>query len=274
MGACFIYAVCTQDRFTHARVFKNPYLCPDPILNTMKYLLPVLAAFVLLSACRTTKKISKALPANQLDSISYSLGYDLGNNLKNAGIEFNAVTFLQALQDQESGTSQLSDAEKQAMLVQLQQLVSEQNPPAPPTGVSIGKPAPEISLPTPEGDIRNLSDLRGKIVLIDFWASWCRPCRMENPAVVAAYNKYKDKGFDILGVSLDRNKEQWVNAIAKDGLTWHHVSDLQFWQSEAAKTYSVNSIPYTVLVDAQGNVIAERLRGAALDRKLAELLGN
>jgi peroxiredoxin len=138
----------------------------------------------------------------------------------------------------------------------------------------VGQPAPEISLPTPEGEIRSLSDLRGKVVLIDFWASWCRPCRMENPAVVAAYQKYKDKGFEILGVSLDRNKDQWINAIKKDGLDWHHVSDLQFWQSEAAKSYGVHSIPYTVLVDPKGKVIAERLRGAALDRKLAELLGN
>jgi peroxiredoxin len=240
----------------------------------MRYLFPVLVAFILLSACRTQRQIAQTRPANQMDSISYALGYDLGNNLKKAGIEFDAATFLQALQDQEAGALELSDAEKQALLVQLQQLVSEKNPPAAPAGVAVGRPAPEISLPTPDGTTLNLSDLRGKIVLIDFWASWCRPCRMENPAVVAAYKKYKDKGFEILGVSLDRDKAQWLGAIEKDGLTWPHVSDLKFWQSEAAKTYSVHSIPYTVLVDAKGNVIAERLRGAALDRKLAELLGN
>ncbi len=240
--------------------------------RTMKYLLSIITALVLLSACRTQREAVQTRPANQMDSISYALGYDLGNSLKKAGVDVNAASFRLALEDVQGSGAQLSDAEKQSLLVLLQQQVSQNNQPKP--LVAVGQPAPEISLPTPVGETLKLSDLRGKVILIDFWASWCRPCRIENPAVVAAYNKYKDKGFDILGVSLDRDKGQWLSAIEKDGLTWHHVSDLQFWQSEAARAYGVNAIPYTVLVDAKGKVIAERLRGPALDQKLAELLGN
>lgn len=136
-----------------------------------------------------------------------------------------------------------------------------------------GAMAPEINLPTPEGENLKLSDLRGKVVLIDFWASWCGPCRRENPNVVRVYEKYKDQGFEILSVSLDRDKARWLKAIEDDGLEWLHVSDLKFWQSEAAKTYGVGSIPYTVLVDREGKIIASRLRGAALENKLAEIFG-
>lgn len=131
-----------------------------------------------------------------------------------------------------------------------------------------GTMAPEIALPNPEGEIIQLSDLRGNYVLIDFWASWCKPCRLENPNVVRMYNKYSDENFEILGVSLDRNKEKWVNAIADDNLQWPHVSDLKFWQSAAAELYNVKSIPFTVLVDPDGKVIATKLRGKALEQKL------
>lgn len=134
-----------------------------------------------------------------------------------------------------------------------------------------GNQAPEISLPNPNGKEIKLSDLKGKVVLIDFWASWCKPCRFENPNVVKVYNKYKNKGFEILGVSLDRNKDAWINAINQDKLTWKHVSDLKFWSSEAAKTYGVKGIPFTVLVDKEGKIIATKLRGKALEDKLAEL---
>lgn len=135
----------------------------------------------------------------------------------------------------------------------------------------IGGEAPDFTLKTPEGEGLSLSDLRGKVVLIDFWASWCGPCRRENPNVVRMYNQYKDKGFDILGVSLDKTQDRWVDAIQQDGLAWHHVSDLKGWSNEVAQAYGVRSIPHTVLVDAEGKIIARNLRGEALEQKLAEL---
>jgi thiol-disulfide isomerase/thioredoxin len=138
-------------------------------------------------------------------------------------------------------------------------------------GVSIGSEAPEIALPTPAGPIMRLSDLRGKYVLIDFWASWCGPCRRENPNVIKTYANYKDKGFEIFGVSLDQEKSAWINAIAKDQLTWPHVSDLQYWNSVAAQAYQVSSIPMTFLLDPQGKVIAKGLRGDSLNQYLANL---
>jgi peroxiredoxin len=136
-----------------------------------------------------------------------------------------------------------------------------------------GAEAPEIAQPDPNGKIVKLSDMRGKVVMIDFWASWCRPCRMENPNVVKAYNKYKSAGFEILGVSLDKEKEKWEDAIKVDGLTWKHVSDLQGWSSQPAALYSVTSIPATVLLDKDGKIIARNLRGPALEEKLKELFG-
>lgn len=135
----------------------------------------------------------------------------------------------------------------------------------------IGGTAPDFTQKTPEGTDLKLSDLRGKVVMIDFWASWCGPCRRENPNVVRLYNQYKSKGFEILGVSLDNTKDRWLQAIQQDGLTWKHVSDLKYWQNEAAQIYGVRAIPQTVLLDAEGKIIARNLRGPALEEKLAEL---
>jgi peroxiredoxin len=135
-----------------------------------------------------------------------------------------------------------------------------------------GSQAPEINLAQPDGSKLALSSLRGKYVLIDFWASWCGPCRQENPNVVKAYNQFKDKGFTIYSVSLDQDKGKWEKAIAADGLTWHHVSDLAGWQSVAGAAYGVKSIPQSFLLDPQGRIIAKNLRGEVLAAKLAEVL--
>lgn len=137
--------------------------------------------------------------------------------------------------------------------------------------LAIGNDAPDIVMNTPTGEVLSLSSLRGKIVLIDFWASWCKPCRMENPNVVKLYAKYKDKGFEILGVSLDKEKEAWVQAIKDDNLTWKHVSDLSFWNSAVVKLYNIKGVPYTVLVDKEGKIIAKGLRGQELEQKLEEI---
>jgi len=135
-----------------------------------------------------------------------------------------------------------------------------------------GAKAPEINLATPEGGTLALSSLRGKYVLLDFWASWCGPCRQENPNVVKAYNQFKDKGFTIYSVSLDQDKAKWQKAIAADGLAWHHVSDLAGWNSVGGAAYGVKSIPQSFLIDPQGNIIAKNLRGEALAAKLREVL--
>ena len=137
------------------------------------------------------------------------------------------------------------------------------------------KIAPEIALPNPEGEILKLSSLRGNYVLIDFWASWCRPCRAENPNNVRLYNKYKDEKFKIFNVSLDADKGNWVKAIKEDHLDWkYHVSDLKKWNTPLVKKYHFNAIPHTVLVDPDGKIIAEGLRGQSLERKLQEIFGN
>lgn len=139
-------------------------------------------------------------------------------------------------------------------------------------GSQVGYKANNFTQPTPEGKMVSLSDFKGQYVLLDFWASWCRPCRMENPNVVAAYNRFKDKGFTVLGVSLDSNKEPWVNAIQQDRLTWTHVSDLKGWGSDVGRLYNVTGIPQNFLLDKEGKIIAKDLRGPALDEKLQEVL--
>ncbi len=138
---------------------------------------------------------------------------------------------------------------------------------------AVGQLAPEIALPNPNGQVVKLSSLRGKYVLIDFWAKWCGPCRRENPNVVKAYHRFKGKGFEVFGVSLDKNKADWVKAIQEDGLVWTHVSDLKYFDCQAARDYNINAIPFSILLDKEGKIIAKNLRGAALEKKLEEVLG-
>jgi len=155
--------------------------------------------------------------------------------------------------------------EEQTKMMEAQMLIA---------GIGVGLPAPEISLPNPTGKSISLSSLKGNVVLLDFWASWCKPCRMENPAVVKLYNQYKDKGFTIYSVSMDDQKENWMAAIQADGLVWpNHVSDLKGWQSAAGATYMVQSIPQTFLIDADGKIIAVGLRSEELAQKLKEIFG-
>lgn len=221
---------------------------------------------------------------DQKDSISYALGRDIAQNFQNQSIELSPEAFLVGLKESMETERSMTDEQIQQVIaafqqemrmkqmqqqLQQQQMQQQNNP----GGGKIGEMAPEIALNTPEGNVLKLSDLKGKYVLVDFWASWCKPCRRENPNVVRAYNKYKDKGFEILGVSLDRNRDRWLQAIQADGLTWKHVSDLKYFQCEAAVDYGVSAIPFTVLVDKEGKVVAQNLRGPSLERKLEELFG-
>jgi len=136
----------------------------------------------------------------------------------------------------------------------------------------VGDMAPEVALTTPDGSTVTLSSYKGHYVLLDFWASWCGPCRGENPNVVAAYNKYKDRNFTILGVSLDNNKDAWQKAITTDGLAWSQVSELKGWSSSVAATYGIRSIPQNFLIDPTGKIVAHNLRGSELETTLESTL--
>lgn len=143
---------------------------------------------------------------------------------------------------------------------------------ATPTYALLNQQAPEFTMPDAEGKLVSLSSFKGKYVLVDFWASWCGPCRKENPNLLAVYQKFKDKNFTILGVSLDEGKEEWLQAVKDDGLAWTQISDLKKWESTVVSQYKFDAIPFNVLLDPSGKIIASSLRGSDLDKKLTELL--
>ncbi len=208
-------------------------------LSSVKH--PVVAAFIL----GTT---SATLSVNELEA-------ELNKQLQKYPSD-QSLAFLKKQFDQRKAQAEQRDAK-----------TSQQQ-----QGSWVGKKAPELTLPDANGKDISLESFKGKYVLIDFWASWCKPCREENPNVVKAFNQYKNKNFTILGVSLDREKQSWLQAIQDDRLTWTHVSDLAFWDSKAVEIYRFDGIPFNVLIDPMGTVIAENLRGDALSGKLQEVL--
>lgn len=172
-------------------------------------------------------------------------------------------------------TSQISSIEYQQQQMAEMEKQNEAKMDALRKKLAPGTTPPDIKYANPQGKVIALSSLKGKYVLIDFWASWCRPCRAENPNVVRLYNQYKDKGFTVYSVSLDKEKSAWINAIDQDGLIWpNHVSELQYWSSSVVKDYSIEGIPFTMLLDKEGKIIDIGLRGLKLEEKLKELIGS
>lgn len=157
-------------------------------------------------------------------------------------------------------------------LTALQQKDQQQSPQGNQPAVKVGDKAPNFSAPTPEGEELALEDALGEYTLVDFWAAWCKPCRAENPNIVKVYEKYHDKGFNVLGVSLDRNEKSWLQAIEKDELEWPQISNLKFWQDPIAKEWNIKAIPASFILDKDGVVVATNVRGPALEKKVKELL--
>ena len=188
----------------------------------------------------------------------------------------NAAPFIADFKSQSQALNTAMPGSKYAadFAAMITRIESQQNQQSAGETIQVGMPAPEISLPDPSGKVRSLSALKGKVVLLDFWASWCGPCRKANPHVVEMYNKYKSKGFEVFSVSLDKTdgKQKWMDAINQDGLVWpNHVSDLKFWESAPAGVYGVRSIPKTFLIGKDGKIVAVNPR-TNLEEELLKVL--
>ncbi|MGB2252937.1 MAG: redoxin domain-containing protein [Flavobacteriaceae bacterium] len=211
---------------------------------------------------------------------------DVQNQIKNYEILFikeNPDSYLSALiLERFVMTKQMSNEEAKPIFDNLTARIKKSktgiklneslNAPKPPA--EVGQIAPDFEGPGPTGQLVKLQENLGKITIVDFWASWCRPCRVENPNLVRTYNKLKAKGLNVVGVSLDTSKDNWIKAIEDDGLQWSHVSHLQYWNEPIAKAYQVRSIPATFILDQNGKILAKNLRGKALEQKVEELLNN
>ncbi|MFC3881525.1 redoxin domain-containing protein [Algoriphagus namhaensis] len=215
-------------------------------------------------AIKTIQEKALNLEANQSDQVK-----EVINSMDDSFASLAALGFLNTKNDFPFIDSLVTELNNRypdtKMILQIKQQLDEMR------ALSIGQVAPEIESTNPNGELLKLSDYRGKYVLIDFWAAWCKPCRQENPNLVRMYAQYKDKGLEIFGVSLDRAREPWVEAIATDGLTWPQVSDLTYFDGPAPTTYQINAIPASFLLDPEGRIVARDLRGASLENKLAEL---
>ncbi len=211
---------------------------------------------------------------NSVDSFSYALGINISNSLIQQGITtLNLGAITQAFMDVMSNKDkQLTNESANAIIQTTIQEIAQKKQTEGDGGDLMGKTIPDFEQADINGKMVNIKSLRGKYVLIDFWASWCGPCRGENPNVLNAYNKYKSKNFTVLGISLDKTKENWVDAVKKDGLVWQQLSDLKFWSNAVAQQFGIQSIPQNYLIDPNGIVIGKNLRGEALEEKLASIL--
>jgi peroxiredoxin len=211
---------------------------------------------------------------NFIDSFSYAIGLNVSNSLMQQGVmTLNIGAMSQAFIDMMTNKDKQFSGEMANAIIQAQfQQIAQSKAAVVEENNFVGKTIPDFEQADVNGKMVNIKSFRGKYVLVDFWASWCGPCRGENPNVVAAYNKYKSKNFTVLSISLDKTKDSWVEAIKKDGLNWTNVSDLKFWSNAVAQQFGITSIPQNFLVDPNGVIIDKNLRGEALEQKLASIL--
>ena len=227
--------------------------------------------FLLPLACFSQKRVPLQ---NAVDTFSYAIGINISNSLIQQGVtSLNIGALSQAFIDVMSNKDkQFSNEAANAIIQSYFQEIAQKKMSEGDGGDLMGKTISDFEQADPNGKMVNIKSFRGKYVLIDFWASWCGPCRGENPNVVAAYNKYKNKNFTVLGISLDKSKDAWLGAVEKDGLTWTQLSDLKFWSNAVAQQFGIQSIPQNFLIDPNGVVIGKNLRGEALEAKLESIL--